>query len=103
MFLTGHEGRGETGGGGGATAGMATGRPRRNVALRHGRGRGNSPSTVAATVAVLAGEEAVGQRVMDEGRPPDVLAGEEAEDRPPEVLADEDEESDPQGLPRGAR
>ena len=40
---------------------------------------------------VLAGEEAVGRRAEEEGRPPDVFAGEEAEGRPPEVLAGEDE------------
>ena len=33
----------------------------------------------------------VGRRAEDEGRPPEVLADEEAEARPPEILADENE------------
>ena len=40
---------------------------------------------------VLAGENEVSRRAENEGRPPDVLADEEAEARPPEVLDGENE------------
>ena len=50
---------------------------------------------VKTKTEVLAGKDEVGRRVEDEGRPPDVVAGECLEGRLPEVLAGEEAEEPP--------